>query len=68
MFDDLQINPDRIPLYKLILHVTQIGFSFVAWILAIVVFRAKDSSVSGPNGWAFGVVRWTQTREGVRRP
>lgn len=66
MFDDLQINPDRIPLYKLILHVAQIGFSFVAWILAIVVFRAKNSSVSGPNGWAFGVVRWTQTCDGGR--
>ncbi|KIH94391.1 chaperone-binding protein [Sporothrix brasiliensis 5110] len=55
MLDDLQINTDRIPLYKLILHVTQIAFSFVAWVLAIVVFRAKDSSVSGPNGWAFAV-------------
>lgn len=62
MMDDLQINSDRIPLYKLIFHVLQIAFSFVAWVLAIVVFRAKDSSVSGPNGWAFAVVRWTQTR------
>ncbi|CAK7222960.1 hypothetical protein SEUCBS140593_005078 [Sporothrix eucalyptigena] len=55
MLDDLQINPDRIPLYKLIFHVLQIVFSFIAWVLAIVVFRAKDSSVSGTNGWAFAV-------------
>ncbi|CAK7220075.1 hypothetical protein SBRCBS47491_004066 [Sporothrix bragantina] len=55
MLDDMQLNADRIPLYKLIFHILQIGVSFVAWVLAIVVFRAKDSSVSGPNGWAFAV-------------
>ncbi|CAK7564760.1 MAG: hypothetical protein SEPTF4163_002660 [Sporothrix epigloea] len=55
MLDDMQLNADRVPLYKLIVHCVQIGVSFVAWVLAIVVFRAKGSSVSGPNGWAFAV-------------
>ncbi|OAA68725.1 chaperone-binding protein [Niveomyces insectorum RCEF 264] len=55
MFDDIQLNPERVPLYKLILHVTQIVLSFVAWCLEIVVFRAKNSHINGQSGWAFGV-------------
>lgn len=66
MLDDLQINTDRIPLYKIILHVLQILLSFVSWCLEIVVFRSKDASVNGQNGWAFAVVRQAnETRKGA---
>ena len=57
MFEDMQINPDRLPTYKLIFHILQIVLSFVSWCLEIVVWHDKDSSVTGPSGWAFAVVR-----------
>ncbi len=57
MLDDLQLNPDRLPLYKLIFHALQIVLSFICWVLEIAVFRSKGASVTGKAGWPFAVVR-----------
>lgn len=51
----MEFDYSRIPLYKLVLHVLQILFSFTAWCLGIAVFRAEGSVVNGQNGWTFGV-------------
>lgn len=52
----MEIDPDRVPLFKLILHLLQIAVAFVVWVLEIVVFTGKDAKVVGNNGWTFGVV------------
>lgn len=55
MLEDMQLNPDRLPTYKLIFHILQIVLSFVSWCLEIVVWHDSDSTVTGPSGWAFAV-------------
>lgn len=50
-----EIDPDIVPNLKLGLHSFQVIFSFVAWCLAIGVFTAKESSITGLNGWTFAV-------------
>lgn len=55
MFDEMEINADRVPLYKLILHVLQIVLSFVSWCLEIAVFRSSGASLNGQSSWAFAV-------------
>ncbi|KAL1879068.1 hypothetical protein VTK73DRAFT_7394 [Phialemonium thermophilum] len=55
MWDDLEWNPDLVPPLKLGLHIAQIIFAFVVFCLEISVFRAKDASIVGRNGWTFGV-------------
>ncbi len=52
----IELDPDRVPLFKLILHSLQIVIGFVFWVLEIAVFTGKDAKVVGNNGWAFGVV------------
>ena len=52
----MEIDPDRVPLFKLILHLVQIAVAFVVWVLEITVFTGKDAKVVGNNGWTFGVV------------
>lgn len=52
-----EFDPDIVPNLKLGLHSFQIIFTFVAWCMEIGVFRAKDSTINGLNGWTFGVVR-----------
>jgi hypothetical protein len=56
MWEDLEFDPERIPMFKLIFHSLQILFGFVSWALGIAVFRADGSRVVGNNGWTFGVV------------
>lgn len=51
----VEFNYDKIPLYKLIVHIVQIVLSVTIWIMEIIVFRGGD--VTGQNGWTFGVVR-----------
>lgn len=55
MWEDLEFDPERIPMFKLIFHSLQILFGFVSWALGIAVFRADGSRVVGNNGWTFGV-------------
>ncbi|KAH6987769.1 hypothetical protein BKA56DRAFT_279537 [Ilyonectria sp. MPI-CAGE-AT-0026] len=50
-----EFDPDIVPNLKLGLHSFQIIFTFVAWCMEIGVFRAKDSTINGLNGWTFGV-------------
>lgn len=50
-----EINYDKIPLYKLVVHGAQIVLSVTIWCLEIVVFRSGQ--INGQNGWTFGVVR-----------
>lgn len=50
----VEFNRDRIPLYKLIVHIAQIVLSVTIWCLEIVVFKGGD--VNGQMGWTFGVV------------
>lgn len=51
----VEFNYDKIPLYKLIVHLVQIVLSVTIWVLEIIVFRGGD--INGQNGWTFGVVR-----------
>ncbi|KAK3299408.1 uncharacterized protein B0H64DRAFT_388395 [Chaetomium fimeti] len=55
MWEDLEFDPERIPMFKLIFHSVQILFGFVSWALGIAVFRAEGSRIVGNNGWTFGV-------------
>ncbi|KAK4155955.1 hypothetical protein C8A00DRAFT_41509 [Chaetomidium leptoderma] len=55
MWEDLELDPERIPTFKLVFHSLQILFAFVLWCLEIAVFRADDSKIVGNNGWTFGV-------------
>ncbi|KAK4104739.1 hypothetical protein N658DRAFT_442440 [Parathielavia hyrcaniae] len=56
MWDDFELDPERIPTFKLIFHGLQILFAFIAWCLEIAVFRDDKSKIVGNNGWTFGVV------------
>lgn len=51
----VEFNHDKIPLFKLIVHIAQIVLSVTIWCLEIVVF--KSGRIVGQNGWTFGVVR-----------
>ena len=61
----MEIDPDRVPLFKLILHLVQISVAFVVWVLEITVFTGKDAKVVGNNGWTFGVVSTTSFWSGL---
>lgn len=50
----VEFNRDRIPTYKLIVHIAQIVLSVTIWCLEIVVFKGGD--INGQMGWTFGVV------------
>lgn len=56
MWENLELDPERIPLFKLIFHVLQIAFAFVLWCLEIAVFKNSSAKIVGKNGWTFGVV------------
>lgn len=56
MWEDLEIDPENIPTFKLVFHSLQIVCGFIGWCLEIAVFRDKDSKIVGNNGWAFAVV------------
>lgn len=49
-----EFDHERIPLYKLIVHIIQIVISVTIWVLEIIVFKGGD--INGNNGWTFGVV------------
>lgn len=53
----IEFDPDRVPLLKLGLHITQIILAFVLWVLEIAVFTGKGAKVVGNNGWTFAAVR-----------
>lgn len=67
MWEDLELDPERIPLFKLIFHSLQILFAFVLWALEIAVFRDKEAKIVGNNGWTFGVVCPYSRTRGRRR-
>ena len=56
MWEEIEFDPEKIPLFKLLAHGLQIIFVFVAWCLEITVFRAEGAAVNGNNGWTFAVV------------
>ncbi|KAK4127398.1 hypothetical protein N657DRAFT_641383 [Parathielavia appendiculata] len=56
MWEDLELDPERIPTFKLIFHSLQILFAFILWCIEIAVFRDSKSKIVGNNGWTFGVV------------
>lgn len=51
----VEFNKDKIPQYKMGLHIAQIVLSVTIWCLEIAVF--KGGNIYGQNGWTFGVVR-----------
>ncbi|KAI1820630.1 hypothetical protein F4861DRAFT_53210 [Xylaria intraflava] len=53
--DRLNIDPDKVPTYKLIVYVAQIVLVVPIFILEIVVFTAKGSKITGDNAWPFGL-------------
>lgn len=53
-----ELDPEKIPLFKLIFHVAQIVLAFVVWCLEIAVFKADKVPINGQNGWTFAVVRF----------
>lgn len=55
MWEDIEMDPERIPMLKLVFHSLQIVLGFVTWCLNIAVFRADKAKIAG-NGWTFGVV------------
>lgn len=55
MWEDLELDPERIPTFKLVFHSLQIVLGFVSWCLEIAVFRADKAKITGNNGWTFGV-------------
>ncbi|KAL2136914.1 hypothetical protein VTI74DRAFT_75 [Chaetomium olivicolor] len=55
MWEDLELDPERIPTFKLVFHSLQIVFGFVVWCLEIAVFRADQAKIVGNNGWTFAV-------------
>jgi len=52
---EFELDPEKIPLFKLIFHVGQILFAFVLWCMEIAVFRHPTSRIVGKNGWTFAV-------------
>lgn len=50
-----EFDHEKIPLYKLVLHIAQVVISVTIWCLEIAVFKGGD--INGNNGWTFGVVR-----------
>ena len=54
---NLSLDPDTVPNLKLGLHSFQIIFSFVTWIIDIIVLNDATSIVNGKIGWPFAVVR-----------
>lgn len=54
-----ELDPEKIPLFKLIFHVAQIVLAFVVWCLEIAVFKADKVPINGQIGWTFAVVRRT---------
>lgn len=55
-----EFDHERIPLYKLIVHIIQIVLSVTIWVLEIIVFKGGD--INGNNGWTFGVVSWPRSQ------
>lgn len=51
------LDPDRVPTFKLIVHLAQILLIFVIWCLEINVFVDGKAKITGENGWTFGAVR-----------
>lgn len=49
-----EFDHEKIPLYKLVLHIAQIVISVTIWCLEIAVF--KGGNIDANNGWTFGVV------------
>jgi len=54
--EKMNINPDKIPNIKLVLHIAQVILALTIFILEIIVFRADRSKINGNNGWPFGLV------------
>ncbi|CCC13308.1 hypothetical protein SMACR_06599 [Sordaria macrospora] len=50
-----ELDPEKIPLFKLIFHVAQIVLGFVVWCLEIAVFKTDKVPINGQNGWTFAV-------------
>ncbi|KAK7749497.1 hypothetical protein SLS53_000072 [Cytospora paraplurivora] len=48
-----EFDHEKIPLYKLVLHIAQIVISVTIWCLEIAVFKGGD--IDANNGWTFGV-------------
>lgn len=59
VWEDIEFDADKVPGIKLALHIAQIVFAVIAWVLEIIVFRAEGSVINGNVGWTFAVVRLT---------
>ncbi len=66
MWEDLELDPEKIPTFKLVFHSLQIVLAFVLWCLEIAVFRADQAKITGNNGWTFAVV--SQDRQAQAPP
>jgi len=68
MWEDLELNAEHVPAFKLGFHIAQVVFALVLWCMEIAVFRADGSVVTGNVGWTFAVVwRYFQyLRSGTR--
>jgi len=55
MLEDLELNAEHVPAFKLGFHIAQIVFSLVLWCIEIAVFRADGSVITGNIGWTFAV-------------
>ncbi|EHA51531.1 hypothetical protein MCOR27_004223 [Pyricularia oryzae] len=55
VWEDIEFDADKVPGIKLALHIAQIVFAVIAWVLEIIVFRAEGSVINGNVGWTFAV-------------
>jgi hypothetical protein len=51
----VEFDVHNIQKIKLGVHITQVAFIVVSWVIEIVVFN-KASSIDGRPGWYFGLV------------
>lgn len=52
----MQWDADYVPGVKLGLHIFQVIFAFIIFILEIVVFRSDLAVIVGNNAWPFALV------------
>jgi hypothetical protein len=63
----MEFNPHYFQHIKLGVHIAQMVFIFVAWVIEIAVFRSS-AKIDGRPGWFFGLVRCCPLLSGYDGP
>ena len=62
LLDSDYFDGEKVPNFKLAVHLFQIVLAFIIFIMEIVVFHNDDAEINGRNGWTFACVRFTPRR------